>query len=166
MSKLQNYLQAATCANTEDDVDELLKMMSPTEDREEMGELYEFNLGYNPITHFDEQELNVLLNEMIEEAPTYIKEKIVDAQETIIKDSLEYHSDHLTSYLTQALTYAIERETGWTPGITGSIDSTARLLQTAFEVDEDEILDEDADEDDDDFSFSKFTDEDDDLDEL
>lgn len=51
--EMLRFLGDAATANSEADLDPVLNLFNPVDDRKEMGEKFEETLGYNPITHYD-----------------------------------------------------------------------------------------------------------------
>lgn len=77
---------ATVSASNEDDINELMELMNPT-DRESMGKRYEESIGYNPITYFDKMEMEEIFEEIcVEDIPISksneirkIKDQIIDS---------------------------------------------------------------------------------------
>lgn len=51
--EMLKFLGEAATANSEADLDPVLNLFNPVDDRDEMGKKFENTLGYNPITHYD-----------------------------------------------------------------------------------------------------------------
>ena len=51
--EMLKFLGNAATADSEADLDPVLNLFNPVDDRKEMGEKFEETLGYNPITHYD-----------------------------------------------------------------------------------------------------------------
>ena len=56
-TEMLKYLADTATANSEADVEEFLKIFNPAPSRKEMGEIFEANLGFDPITHYDIQDV-------------------------------------------------------------------------------------------------------------
>ena len=61
--EIMSFLTTTATADSEQSVQEnLLKLFNPASTREDMGKIYNDVLGYNPINHFDREELRDLLD--------------------------------------------------------------------------------------------------------
>lgn len=143
-----DYLMRTVTAESEDDVDYLLKLMHPSDDRFEMGEVYNNTLGYNPINYFDEQYLKKVYDRVVQNAPESLVFKLQKRKDEIIEKVLMRKLSNIDEYLYQILLTVIEEETGW-------IDSDLEALRPTienFDLDDDdeELFDEDDDSFDDD----------------
>jgi C-terminal processing protease CtpA/Prc len=117
---LLDYISATSSANSEEDQVLLMTLMKPTSDRDEMGEVYECLLGYNPITHFDEQDLNkvyvdIIASECFQKAPHSVKEYLASEENKneLIKRALSLLDDEHDDYLQDIMVDIIKDETSW-----------------------------------------------------
>lgn len=142
---MQEYITKMTTASSEEDLDYLLLLMAPSDDRDEMGEVYQNTLGYDPINYFDEKYITKSFEDIMENAPISIKESLLAEKDKIIGKVIDKKKLEIDSMLLNILVKEIFEETGWIP----------------FELEGDGWL-EDEDEDDD--IIEEFEDEDDEED--
>lgn len=165
--KFLDYINKTRNANSEDDIDELLRIMNPTDDRDEMGRVYEDVLGYNPLQYFDENALRSLLEEVTTYAPASVVTIIKNSKEQIISKALQELKVLAEESIVAALISALDIETGWVPEVLIRNASTSLpMLKAGFTIDEDESFDDDeendADDDNDEDDYVGISDEDDD----
>lgn len=110
---LLDYIQETVTASSECDLDHLMILMRPTEDREEMGAAYNELLGYNPITYFDEKYLHREYANIISRAPSYIKETLRDKEDQIIEQAMDKYDSLRDDFLVKVLAKVVMDETGW-----------------------------------------------------
>lgn len=144
-----DYLMRTVTAESERDVDYLLKLMNPSDDRTEMGEVYDKTLGYNPINYFDEQYLKKAYDKILESAPDSLKWKLQNRKEDIIEKVLTLKLSTIDEFLYKTLIRVIEEETGWSDADLENLSPTIDNFDLE-EEDEEELFDEDADDFDDD----------------
>lgn len=150
------YLMRIVTADSEDDVDYLLKLMQPSDDRDEMGKVYDTTLGYNPINYFDEQYLKKAYDKIVNCAPDSLKIKLQKRKDEIIEKVLMRKISGINEYLYQILIAVIEEETGWADPDLEILSPTIDNFDLE-EDDDEELFDEDAsdfdsdDDDDDEF---------------
>lgn len=115
MSRLKEILDIVS-ANSEEDVDNLLEMMSPQNyTRSEMSEIMESGLGYDPISYYDKIRLGDLVDQMKEDSnlpddvDTLLKDK-----EALVDASYDAFDENRDSYLKDSLDQVIEEKTGYT----------------------------------------------------
>lgn len=103
--EIMEFLTATATADSEQHVQgNLLKLFNPAESREDMGKIYNDVLGYNPINHFDREELKELLdmalNAMADEHPN-AAENIGKHRGLIVDRALEsFESDRTDTFRT------------------------------------------------------------------
>lgn len=168
---LLSYINATVSASSEQDVDYLLKIMSPSNDRDEMGKLYDEILGYNPITHFDKEDIRSMLKKCEEKAPDPVATTIKQQEDYIINETLAKYNEGRDNRLAMDLCNVIKNITGWLPDINELIPNGSRIDEDGdgFEDDSyDEELfnseeefgdDDDYDYDGDDYSFDSYDDD-------
>ena len=115
MSKLKEILDIVS-ANSEEDVDNLLEMMSPQNyTRSEMSEIMESGVGYDPMSYYDKRRLGDLVDQMKEDSnlpddvDTLLKDK-----EALVDASYDAFDENRDSYLKDSLDQVIEEKTGYT----------------------------------------------------
>lgn len=87
--EIMEFLTATATANSESDVQaKLLKIFDPVKSRYEMGDVFEDVLGYNPINHYDREDIKELLHMAIEGMETDHPQeaKAIDTHSSIIVD--------------------------------------------------------------------------------
>lgn len=155
---LLNYINATVNAHSENDMEPLLSLLRPTEDREQMGAIYEQTLGYNPISFFDIKYLEKKFDEIVETAPEDLKDELRDKKEAIIHQVM-LHKDNLNDeYLLYLLVSEIASESGWTnPNFKVDINvaiademSNGESFEVIDDIDDEEV-DDDGEDDEDDF---------------
>lgn len=162
MSKLSEFL-ATTTANSEDDVANLLRIMDPKDStEEELGEAFNSELGYNPITYFDEKTIDESFETLIEgmknsqTAMSIINSRRIEIE----KDVLDYLNDSKMFTIVEGFEHVIE------PLLNDEDTKLFRKqIKEAFGID---IINNDDDSsitiDEEEESIDEYTDEDDDLD--
>lgn len=116
MANRLNEIIAIVNANSEEDVSDLLTLMSPDNTpKEEIQETFEEVIGYDPLSYFDKKELGEKLNSMIEdrETPKDVAEDLADQKDEIVDAAYEIFDDSKSDYLDEALNEAIEEKVGY-----------------------------------------------------
>lgn len=116
MANRLNEIIAIVNANSEEDVSDLLTLMSPDNTpKEEIQETFEEVIGYDPLSYFDKKELGEKLNSMIEdrETPEDVAEDLVNQKDEIVDAAYEIFDDSKSDYLDEALNEAIEEKVGY-----------------------------------------------------
>lgn len=117
MSRLKEILDIVT-ANSEEDIDSLLDMMSPQNfERSEMSEVFESNIGYDPISYYDKKRLVEMVEEL-EVSPDIsedVSELIKDSRESIVDEAYEVFDDNRDEYLKKSLDHVVEDKYGYEP---------------------------------------------------
>ena len=116
MANRLNEIIAIVNANSEEDVSDLLTLMSPDNTpKEEIQETFEEVIGYDPLSYFDKKELGEKLDSMIEdrETPEDVVEDLADQKDEIVDAAYEIFDDSKSDYLNEALNEAIEEKVGY-----------------------------------------------------
>ena len=116
MANRLNEIIAIVNANSEEDVSDLLTLMSPgNTPKEEIQETFEEVIGYDPLSYFDKKELGEKLDSMIEdrETPEDVAEDLADQKDEIVDAAYEIFDDSKSDYLDKALNEAIEEKVGY-----------------------------------------------------
>ena len=100
MKSLKEVLDICN-ASGEEGYDNLFKIMEPTDERDEMGPIYEEALGYNPITYYDVKDIEKLIDDV--ESDT-VREMINEHKDEIIDTVLEMRRDSLVDDFGNAVT--------------------------------------------------------------
>lgn len=129
-SEISKFIECITDTSEEN----VLKLLNPTDDRKEMGEIYESTLGYNPITYFDETVIRQKLIRFAETLPTQSRALLQDSYDDIVKLTLEDLESIRMKSIDTALIDAIKDSVD---------DATIDLMLARYE--EDDYFDDDED---------------------
>jgi hypothetical protein len=80
-----------------------------------MGAIYEDALGYNPITHFDKEEIRGLVEAYIIDAPDKVTSIINTRTDDIIEETYSRYDNDRNIRLAEILHDVIKDLTGWAP---------------------------------------------------
>lgn len=98
--RLRDYIINGMGISSESELDEVIQsLMNPSDDRDEMGEVFMETLGYNPVTHFDYSDTSRMLRELIKSIP----EEYAD-----IKADIEYDRDEILDIVVNTKDSAVE----------------------------------------------------------
>lgn len=141
------YLNRTVHADSEDDLDFLFDILSPTFDREDMGEKYKTAIGYNPLDFFDEHYLRGLYDDLVEDTTGAAHDALIAKEDSIIHEALDRRDEIQEDHLSGILTSIISREIG--------IDCILNDAKPLDFVDEEleEESEEESDDDEDDLSY-------------
>lgn len=140
------YMNKTVHANSEDDLDWLLDLMKPVDDRAKMGQVYQDVIGYNPLDYFDEKELRKQYKELLNYAPANIKDTLIAKEDNIISKTIIRKNATIDDRLSYLLALEVFEEVGWS-----SDDLDDGPTQSTFdnlEEDEEETLDDPESDDD------------------
>lgn len=98
-SGILNFITGAATANSEKDVvDALSALMHPVDSREEMGSIFEENLGYNPIVAYDVMDIDHIIDDVLQGSSDIInrlvtanRAKLAERSMAIFNASREEH---------------------------------------------------------------------------
>lgn len=94
------------CNATEDEgYENLFKIMEPSDERDEMGSIYEEALGYNPITYFDVKDIEKLIEDV---ESNDVREMINEHKDEIIETALEMKQDSLVDIFGNAVMLVLD----------------------------------------------------------
>jgi hypothetical protein len=110
---LLDYIQETVTASSEGDLEHLMVLMRPTENREEMGIVYDELLGYNPITYFDEKYQHRIYAGVISRAPSHLKDALSKKEEWIIKLTMRNYDSFRDDFLSKTLAKVIFDQYNW-----------------------------------------------------
>ena len=105
---LINFLSSAAVADSEEDVNSLLAIFHPVDDRDEMGKVYTEALGYNPITHYDMSDILRIIDDAMDCLSTDGRNIIMAAKDDIAERAFGIYEDNRLKYLSEAVAAAIE----------------------------------------------------------
>lgn len=143
--KALQYYNKMVHAESEEDLDFLIKILRPSDDRKEMGEVYVDALGYNPITHFDKAELKKIYRDIVSEAPDSLKSELIERQDDILESTIDYKESVNSDYLYQLVSFEIFEETGWSPA--PKLESSIRISNsTSEDIESEEDFDDEEEE--------------------
>lgn len=103
------YLSSTATANCEADVESFLKIFNPAPTRTEMGEIFKENLGYNPITHYDMQDVLAAFDEVVNsnEISSDGISIIVKKKDEIVEKAMAIFETRRDGYLRECLALAM-----------------------------------------------------------
>lgn len=146
------YINATVSSTSEEGLDPLLKLMNPSSDRLEMGDVYDDVLGYNPITYFDKEEIRSLTKLCEKYAPEPTAALIKDMEEEIINQTFIRFNTNRSAQLNKDFAAVIKNLTGWSPEAVISQSSETIISNDAYgyssdngfeDIQDDESFDED-----------------------
>lgn len=106
--EMLKYLSETATANCEADVEKFLGIFDPVEDRSEMQDIFKENLGYDPITYYDVDKINSILDGILESVGKKKLTILEDHKEDILKRAHEIYEELRVSNLRRALDMAIQ----------------------------------------------------------
>lgn len=102
------YLSGLATADSDADVDALLKIYNPLDDRAEMGKVFQDTLGYNPITHYDITDINSILDKVINDVESdKVAKKLGSKKDEIILRARAIYEENREKNMKAALQQAI-----------------------------------------------------------
>lgn len=105
--KYLEFLKKAATADEGSDLDDLFAVFEPEgKSRAQMGEVYNEALGYNPITHFDVEELSGVMSTILENADPAFITAIKPKRKSIIDRAMEIFEVERTETLKRCLAKA------------------------------------------------------------
>ena len=106
-NKYLEFIQKAATADSESDIDNLFTVFTPEgKSRSQMGEVYEDVLGYNPITHFDVEELSGVIASILDDADPDFISAIKPKRNALISRAMEIFDTERTETLKKCLAMA------------------------------------------------------------
>ena len=99
MKSLKEVLDICN-ANGEEGLETLFRIMEPEDDRDEMGTVFEDTIGYNPITYYDEKDIDALIEDVTEES---IREMIKERHDEIVEETLKNHRESIVDDFANAV---------------------------------------------------------------
>ena len=151
------YLTATATADSEGDVDSLLKLFNPVESREDMGEIFEDTLGYNPITHYDIKDVIKVVDDAIDHVSSAGVKTIVANKTKIVDKAMEIYEARRMEHIQEAVATAMVDFLNSDDSAAASFYLTGRIITL------DPLADAD-DEDDEESVSDGLLEDDDDLD--
>lgn len=103
MSKLLDYVTKTALANDESAVQEVIELMHPSDDPDVMGERFNEMLGYNPITYYDEKEIDEMLKHACAHISAVSQEIIRENSPQIISEIMNCFDSKKSGYLADAI---------------------------------------------------------------
>lgn len=146
-TEMLKYLADTATANSEADVEEFLKIFNPAPSRKEMGEIFEANLGFDPITHYDIQDVIKAVDEVMDHVSRDGMEILVSKKDEIVERTMAVVESRRDDFLKDCLLIALGDYLDADDihvASTVLTGSTSRL-EDLFPVDEDEDADDEDD---------------------
>ena len=152
------FLSSAATADCEADLDGLLQIFNPVESRAQMGELFNETLGYNPITHYDMQDILTAIDEALQYVSESGKTRIEAGRTAIAEHAQRVYEDNRLRNINEAVVSALSSVLSADDTNSVSIGLTGAAIPI---LDSDEDEDEDGlrsvgDSEDDDLSIDDF----------
>lgn len=141
--ELMAYLTATATADSEGDVDSLLKLFNPVESRETMGEIFEDTLGYNPITHYDIKDVIKVIDDAIDHVSSAGVKTIVANKTKIVDKAMEIYNARRMEHIQEAVATAMVDFLNTDDSAAASFYLTGRVITL------DPLADDDEDDEDD-----------------
>lgn len=142
-TKLLGFVTAAATADSEEDFEAFLKVLNPSDNREDMAVAYETALGYNPITAFDFNDLLRIVDDITVDADSSIQSLLKGHKEEITDRAMEIFESRRESQLKYCVALAACEILGNDLG-----DNVAEMLGVEIELPEYDGSDEDDDDED------------------
>ena len=146
--EMLKFLGDTATASSEVDVENFLKIFHPTDDRDQMGKIYEEQLGYNPVAHFDIQDIIKAVDDVLDgarissDASKIIvakKDAIVDRAYAIFDSEREMQ---LRKCLAKAFSYFLDKS----DAMAAAFYLTGEYVQRDDPFEEDDEDEEDGDD--------------------
>lgn len=106
-TEMLKYLADTATANSEADVEEFLKIFNPAPSRKEMGEIFEANLGFDPITHYDIQDVIKAVDEVMDHVSRDGMEILVGKKDEIVEKTMAVVESRRDDFLRECLAIAL-----------------------------------------------------------
>mgnify|MGYP003177126088 FL=1 len=106
-TEMLKYLADTATANSETDVEEFLKIFNPAPSRKEMGEIFEANLGFDPITHYDIQDVIKAVDEVMDHVSRDGMEILVSKKDEIVEKTMAVVESRRDDFLRECLLVAL-----------------------------------------------------------
>lgn len=106
-TEMLKYLADTATANSEADVEEFLKIFNPAPSRKEMGEIFEANLGFDPITHYDIQDVIKAVDEVMDHVSRDGMEILVSKKDEIVEKTMAVVESRRDDFLRECLLVAL-----------------------------------------------------------
>lgn len=147
-TEMLKYLSDTATASCEADVEEFLKIFNPAPTRKEMGDIFEENLGFNPITHYDIQDVIKAVDEVLDHVSRDGVELVTTHKDEIVEKAMAVVETRRDDFLKDCLLIALgdyldadDIQVASTV-LTGSTSRLEDLFPVEDEDDEDDITHE------------------------
>ena len=141
MNSKLNDLLAIVTANSEENVDDFLTLLSPdTTSREEIQQTFEDTLGYDPTSYFDKKDIREKVDDILDgDIPEHVQDYIASDKDAVVDEAFDKFDENRSDYLDEALNTVLMDNTDWSPDSDSDDDE-----------EEDDEYDEDEEDEDDD----------------
>lgn len=152
------FLSSSATADCEADLDGLLQLFNPVESRNRMGEIFSDTLGYNPITHYDMQDILTAIDDALQYMSESGKAKVADGRETIAKHAQRVYEDNRLRNINEAVVSALSAvlSADDTNSVSIGLTGAAIPILETDDDDDDEVLSAADSDDDDELSIDDF----------
>ena len=106
-TEMLKYLSDTATASCEADVEEFLKIFNPAPTRKEMGDIFEENLGFNPITHYDIQDVIKAVDEVLDHVSRDGVELVTKHKDEIVEKAMAVVETRRDDFLKDCLLIAL-----------------------------------------------------------
>lgn len=106
--EMLKYLSATATADCEADVEKFLGIFDPAEDRSEMQEIFKENLGYDPITYYDIDKINEIMDNLLNSVGKKKQAILEEHKGEIMQRAHEIYEELRESNIRRALDMAIQ----------------------------------------------------------
>lgn len=106
-TEVLKYLSDTATASCEADVEEFLKIFNPAPTRKEMGDIFEENLGFNPITHYDIQDVIKAVDEVLDHVSRDGVELVTKHKDEIVEKAMAVVETRRDDFLKDCLLIAL-----------------------------------------------------------
>lgn len=105
--EMMAYLTATATADSESDVQALLRLFNPVNSRAEMGGIYEETLGYNPITHYDIQDVIAVLDDAMDHVSSNSVSIFIKHKDEIVEKAMQIYEEKRLEHIKEAVALAM-----------------------------------------------------------
>lgn len=110
--ELMAYITATATADSEEDVERLLSIFNPVEDRQEMGKVFDNVLGYNPITHYDMKDIMAVIDDVeihAGETDFIVVDAVMEKRDEIAEEAMKIYEANRSKNIKEAVAKATEK---------------------------------------------------------
>lgn len=102
------YLADTATANCEADVDAFLQVFTPADTRNEMSQIFQDNLGYDPISLYDMKDIITIVEKALDKVSEKTAQKVEKQMDQLVQEAYAAFDDARTSNLKAAISSVID----------------------------------------------------------